>query len=342
MKPLRRAALHLFAATLLLVPLTALAVDEPLPVEIKISPRVGRTQDVVATVAGSGLPIVFVKSDLPKEPWWVQSVPRSTAPKQFSARLIFGNERTPPGSKFHVVALLLPNAASAAQFQVGQQFMELPDLSTSSRLIVTTQGGRASPDIESVPMSSTSHVEKGNVLKGKEVVAVRVVAPVAAPAIAKPAPRTSVVEDDPETDGADDIVSIVTPKTETSVRRVIDIAGKVAAGHTPVVIVRPLTSEKLWWVQMKPTLANDLSFKGKIVFGSGQTADGTRFRVSVLAFEDAAEAEALKVGSAIEELPKGVSVSSGVTVTLRNTKAEAKMPQPPVQPKTAETGKEPS
>ena len=330
----RKAVLRVLAATVPLMPLVVLAGGAPAPVEIKISPRVGRTQDVVTTVTDSGLPMIVVKSDLPNEPWWVQNVPRSTGPKQFGVRLIFGNERTPPGSKFHVVALLLPNAASAAQYHVGQQLTELPGLPTSSKLIVTSQGGLASPDVESIPTSSSSQVEKG-----KAAVAVRVVAPT----VAKPAPRTaSVDEDDPELHGDDGIVSIVTPKTETSVLRVVEITGKVAEGHTPVVVVRPLSPEKLWRVQSKPTLTDDLSFKGKIVVGSVQAAEGTRFRVTVLAFKDAESAAAIKVGSSLKQFPEGVPVSSDITVTLRNSKAEAKKPQPLVQPKTADVGKEQS
>ncbi len=332
----RRAALSVLAASSLLMPSIVLADDQPLPVEIKISPRVGRVQDVVATVTEAGQPIVFVKSDTPNEPWWVQNVPRASGPKQYSVKLIFGNEKTPPGSKFHVVGMLLNNA-NANQYRVGQQLAELPGLPTSSRLIVTTHGGTESPGIETVPMSSSSHVE--NEIVPAKVAKASVTKVVAAATVA---PRAAVVEEDRVTQGADDIVSIATPKPESSVRRVIDIAGKVAEGHTPVVIVRPLTSEKLWWVQLKPTLADDLTFKGKIVFGNEQTADGTRFRVSVLAFEDADAADALKVGSSLKALPKGVAVSSEVTVTLRTAKVEAKRPLPPVQPKTADSVKEKS
>ena len=250
----RKVLLRWLAATLPLLPLMAFADDEPLPVEIKINPRVGRVQDVVATVTEVGQPIVFVRSDTPNEPWWVQNVPRASGPKQFSVRLIFGNERTAPGSKFHVVAMLLPNNPNAAQYHVGQQLAELPGLRTSSRLIVTTHGGNESPGIESVSTSSSSQVEIEKVVVPAKVAAV---VAVAATPVKKPAPRATIVAEDPESKGADDIVSIATPRSETSVRRVVDIAGKVAAGHTPVIVVRPLTSEKLWWVQMKPALTDE-------------------------------------------------------------------------------------
>ena len=338
-----QSVLRWLAATLPLLPFAVVADDGPLPVEIKISPRVGRVQDVVATVTEVGQPIVFVKSDTPNEPWWVQNVPRPSGLKQFSVRLIFGNEKTPPGSKFHVVAMLLPNNPSATQYHVGQQLAQLPGLPTSSRLIVTTHGGSASPDIESIPTSSSAHAEPEKAVVPVKVAAATPAKVVAAAPATKPAPRAAVVTEAPEIKDADDIVSIATPRSETSVRRVVDVAGKVAKGHTPVVIVRPIASEKLWCVQMKPMLTDEISFKSKIVLGNEQTAEGTRFRIAVLAFEDADVAAAIKAGSSLKELPKGVSVSSEVTVTLRSSpKVEAQKPLPPVQPKTADGANEKS
>ncbi len=116
----RRFVLSLVVGSIPLVP-SALMAAEPRteaksPVEIKLSPRVGRVQEVEGTVNAPGMPIVFIKSGQPTEPWWVQSMPVPSGPKQFKVRLIFGNEKSVPGSQFHVVTVLMPKGAKLQDY----------------------------------------------------------------------------------------------------------------------------------------------------------------------------------------------------------------------------------
>lgn len=288
------------------------------PISINLTPRVGRVQDVEGTVNAVGTPVIFIKSGLPGEPWWVQNNPTPTAPKQFKVKLIFGNEKSQPGAQFHVVAVMLPRSAPLQNFRVGSQHQNLPEFPQSNRLQVTLQGGNQSPGVEVI--SSTGAVQAAN--EGKPEAAA-----------------------EPEMSGDDDTVSLATPATDSEVRRVTEITGKIAEGHVPVVLVRPLTEEKLWWIQNRPVVGADHSFKGKIVLGSERTPEGTRFRVMVLAFEDAKAAAKLKVGESLKELPEGVKKSSEAIVIYRNSKpggVEAKKFVPSPEPKTADLSKEKS
>lgn len=291
------------------------------PVEIKLSPRVGRVQEVEGNVNAPGMPIVFIKSGLPTEPWWVQNLPTPTGPKQFKVRLLFGNEKSAPGSQFHVVTVLMPKGAKLQDYKVGTQHHSLPEFPQSNRLQVTLMGGNQSPGVEVIPAQSAFHDDPAN----KDLM---------------PAEVESF-----EMAGDDDIVSISTPTADSDVRRMTEINGKVAEGHFPVVLIRPLTKENLWWIQNRPVVGMDGTFKGKLVFGSEKTPEGTRFRVLVLAFEDAAAADKLKAGASLKQLPEGVKTSSEITITVRNLKAngvEAKKPGAAPEAKTAEVVKEKS
>ncbi len=182
-------------------------------------------------------------------------------------------------------------------------------------------GGNQSPGVEVIPAQSAFHEDPAN----KDLL----------PAETEPA----------EMAGDDDIVSIGAPSADSDVRRVTEISGKVAEGHVPVVLIRPLTKENLWWIQNRPVVAMEGTYKGKLVFGSEKTPEGTRFRVLVLAFEDAAAADKLKAGASLKQLPEGVKTSSEITITVRNQKAtgvEAKKPAAAPEAKTAEIVKEKS
>ncbi len=292
------------------------------PISINLTPRVGRVQDVDGTVNAVGTPVIFIKSGLPGEPWWVQNNPMPSGPKQFKVKLIFGNEKSQPGAQFHVVAVMLPRTARLQDYRVGSQHTNLPEFPQSNRLQVTLLGGNQSPGVEIIP-SPAAALEAANNIK----------------------PEGAADTDAAEMVGDDDTVSVVTPAADAEVRRVTEITGKVAAGHSPVILVRPLTNEKLWWIQNRPVIGADQSFKGKVVLGSEKTPEGTRFRVMVLAFDDAKAAAKLKVGESLKELPEGVKKSSEVTVTYRNSKpvgVEAKKAAPSPEPKTADAGKEKS
>lgn len=320
MNLLRRSLLKALGTALSLFTATALLAAEPKegkepkePIEIHLSPRVGRIQDVDGSVNAIGTPIIFVKSGKSQEPWWVQPLPTPVGPKQFKVRLIFGNEKSVPGSQFHVVAMLLPKTARLQDFRVGTQHNFLPEYPQSNRLIVTLLGGNQSPGVEVVKSA------------GEDVADVNKAMP---------------EENEPMKLSSDDVASITLPTMDSQVKRVTDIGGDLAPGHHPVILVRPLTKESTWWIQNRPTVNKDGSFKGKIVLGSEKTPEGTRFQLVVLAFEDEADANQLKVGGTLKQLPDGVKTSNEVTITYRNTKV-GDVKKAPV-PKTAEVVKEKS
>jgi len=290
----------------------ALKVGAKPPVEIKIRPCVGHVQDVEGVVNAVGMPIVFVKAGKPAEPWWVQNYPIATGPRQFKVRLIFGNEKTPPGSAFHVVAVMMPNTTRWQDYQVGSQHanlpgslnfldlpntadtQKLPELPQSNWLQVTLLGSYQIPGVEQFPTTK----ERDSAYKMNQQL---------------PAAKIDVGR-------ASDIISIATPTADSAVLRVTGITGRIAAGYTPVVLIRPLSNEHEWWIQNRPVVMSDQRFRGNLVLGSERTPEGTQFRVVVLAFEDIKAAEKFKAGGSLKELPTGVKKSPEFTVTYRHTR----------------------
>lgn len=264
------------------------------PVEIKLRPCVGPVQDVDGVVNSVGMPVLFVKSGKSSEPWWVQNYPVATGPRQFKVRLIFGNDTTPSGTVFHVAAVMMPKTTRWQDYQVGSQHANLPELPQSNQLQVTMLGIHKVPGVQELPTTTepkTTHH-----------------------------PNRDVLAANVDLGSPEDVVSIATPTTDAAVLRVTEITGRIAAGYAPVVLIRPLLNDKLWWIQNRPVVTSDQRFRGKIVLGNEKTPEGTSFRVVILAFEDSLAAEKLKVGGSLNELPAGVKKSPELTVTYRHTR----------------------
>lgn len=265
-----------------------LAADKPQALNINISPRVGRVQDISGEVGQVGRPVIFVRSGKEGEPWWTQNFPLPVGPKQFKARLIFGNERSVQGSKFHVVAMLLPPNASPQSFKVGQQLQQLPNLPASDEIIVTLGTPGDAPAIEVVPTTSAFHAANENKAAEAE------------------APMSSV--------------EITSPEDDSEVTSPTDLIGTVGPNQHPVALIRGAGKEANWIVQSKITTEDDGSFKCRLGLGTKSTPDGTRFRIVVLTFDSAQLAAKLKPGTALKQLPAGVPATDELTVTLSQSK----------------------
>lgn len=119
------------------------------------------------------------------------------------------------------------------------------------------------------------------------------------------------------------LAEITSPETSANVSRVAELKGRIQAGYHPVVLVRPLTDNSVWYVQRSPELNEAGEFTLKVVLGNSQTKQGQRFRIIVLAAPSKEAANKLKVGVAVRKIPDGAGVSKETVVTLREELVEA-------------------
>lgn len=88
--------------------------------------KVENVMEVTGKIMSPGFPIVLVRADQPGCLWWAQEWAVSTSPSHFKAAVRFGNDKTPNGSGFHVIVLMVPQAEDAEKFAPGNAFKDLP------------------------------------------------------------------------------------------------------------------------------------------------------------------------------------------------------------------------
>lgn len=264
-------------------------------VEIQVSSAVGRLQQVAGRVKAPGRPVILVRADLPGEPWWVQGQPMPVGKDGFTAKAIFGSTKSQVGMRFRIVTILVDRNTPATQYRTGQIIRELPDVPRSRELLVTLgQAGR----------------------------------PVIALAPKEGAPTSGLVETStgtrPEAAREKAPVEFTSPKTGEIVHQLAELTGKIEAGFTPVVLIRPLTKDSVWWIQKPVKLETSGEFSSKVVVGNSRTAEGTRFRIVALAIPTKTSRketgkEEFQPGEFLKELPKDAAVSEELVLTLRRT-----------------------
>lgn len=265
--------------------------------EIQISTHVGRIQQVTGRVRAKGQPVVLVRADQANEPWWVQGKPTPAGRDKFTAKAIFGNSRSPVGARFRVLVILVDPKVALSNYPTGQVIRKLPDVPRSREMLVTMpRTGR--PVIRAVPSKKDS---------------------------GKPKTKKKEADENPP-------VEFTSPKTGSTVRQTAELTGKVQPGFTPVLLVRPLAKDSVWWIQKPIRVGKTGEFSSKVVIGSQRTAEGTRFRIVALAVPGSDSKEkAATPGSADEQvrfipgdflrkLPDDMAASKELVLTLRRTK----------------------
>lgn len=86
---------------------------------------VNRVEQLYAQSRSPGWPVVLVRSSFDDEEWWAQPIGgrRGT---QIMSRVHFGNDRTPRGSAFSMVILLLDGYEEAVRFRTARRFTKIP------------------------------------------------------------------------------------------------------------------------------------------------------------------------------------------------------------------------
>lgn len=244
---------------------------------------VGKLAEVIFESQVPGSPITIVKAEDDVE-WWVQQPGSPLSRGQFRSLARFGNAVTQPGTRFEVVVMMARTPEEAAGFKPGDAFRQLPSDIPQSAPVLVTLGGAVAPASVSVPAGGPGVV----------------------PAVATGLrPIDRVVGQD----------VIQSPAENDKVGRVGMLRGKLAGAGRPVVLVRA-EEDVEWWVQEPARAGEAGAFEARVRFGNDRTPDGTRFRVVVVAADDAVAA-VLAPGSAHRELPAGIKASKEVQVVLQ-------------------------
>ena len=87
---------------------------------------VGMREDLTGRIESGGWPVIFVQADLPGQPWWCQSHVTNVDGGRFTAKVVFGDEFTPPGTKFRIAGVVTGTRDEALKFNVGSKEYVLP------------------------------------------------------------------------------------------------------------------------------------------------------------------------------------------------------------------------
>ena len=88
---------------------------------------VGMREVLIGRMQSDGWPVIFVQADIPGQPWWCQSPVTSVEHGEFRSAVVFGDEQTPHGMQFRVVAVVAPTREAAHNFKLGAKHLVLPD-----------------------------------------------------------------------------------------------------------------------------------------------------------------------------------------------------------------------
>ncbi|MGO9463205.1 MAG: serine/threonine protein kinase [Isosphaeraceae bacterium] len=99
---------------------------------------VGMREDLTGRIESEGWPVIFVQADIPGQPWWCQAHITKVDGGRFSTKVVFGDELTPPGTKFRVAGIVARTREDALKFDIGPRQGILPEGYPQSAVIEVT------------------------------------------------------------------------------------------------------------------------------------------------------------------------------------------------------------
>ena len=108
---------------------------------------VGRSELVIGRAAGKSSPWILVRpASGGAGPWYVQQPVRRLPEGLFLCQAVFGSDDTPPGTRFEILAVLVPKGkAYSSRFTPGDTLRDLPAELQASKVVVVTRGGPSPP-----------------------------------------------------------------------------------------------------------------------------------------------------------------------------------------------------
>jgi hypothetical protein len=110
----------------------SLAIENP-----KEGATVGMREELTGRIEPGGWPVIFVQADIPGQPWWCQAHIAKVEGGRFTAKVVFGDDFTPSGTKFRIVGIVTRTREEALKFNVGAK-QALPEGFPQSEVIVVT------------------------------------------------------------------------------------------------------------------------------------------------------------------------------------------------------------
>src|SRR5262249_51948041 len=106
------------------------------------NPRQGETVDMREELSGrlesEGWPVIFVRADLPGQPWWCQAPVAKVDGGKFTTKVVFGDEFTPSGTKFRIAGIVTRTHEEALTVDIGANEQPLPEGYPQSAVVVVT------------------------------------------------------------------------------------------------------------------------------------------------------------------------------------------------------------
>jgi serine/threonine-protein kinase len=112
---------------------SSLVIDDPKP-----GASVGMREDLTGRIESEGWPVIFVQADIPGQPWWSQAPVEKLDAGRFSTKVVFGDEFTPPGTKFRIAGIVTRTREEALKFTMGSKLQALPEGYPQSVEVVVT------------------------------------------------------------------------------------------------------------------------------------------------------------------------------------------------------------
>jgi hypothetical protein len=97
-------------------------------------------EDLTGRIESGGWPVIFVRAEIPGQPWWCQAPVAKVEGGRFSTTVVFGDEFTPPGTTFRIGGIVTPAREEALKFDIGSKQQVLPQgFPQSVEVVVTHQ-----------------------------------------------------------------------------------------------------------------------------------------------------------------------------------------------------------
>ena len=103
----------------------ATAPREFVSVSSKPGDPVSRVEQLTCELT-QGWPVILVRDDNDRSPWWVQGKAERQDDHKFLARAHFGNETTEPGQRYQIVVLSATDETQARGFETGMMLDDIP------------------------------------------------------------------------------------------------------------------------------------------------------------------------------------------------------------------------
>jgi hypothetical protein len=95
-------------------------------------------EDVVGRIEPEGWPVLFIRADIPGQPWWCQAPVARVDGGRFRTPVVFGDERTLRGTRFRIAGIVTRTRDEALKFNRGSQEQALPEGFPRSVEVVVT------------------------------------------------------------------------------------------------------------------------------------------------------------------------------------------------------------